>query len=410
MFDRAQVGDHVACWRQRSPARILAALVIGLLPWIAGCSTAPAAAELPPPKATVQHPETRELTDYDEYNGWTEASAVVEVRSRVRGHVAKVEFKDGDIVKLDQPLFELDARPFQSEVDRAREQVNIFEAQRYAAEREEVRLKELLVKKIVVQSEFDKAEAMRKTADAQVASALEEVKRRELELSYSKITAPIGGKIGRAILTEGNLVNAGGSDPLMTTIVALDPIYVYFSVDERALLVYRERNKRSKEDQLKRLEELQVPFEFGLETDQGFPRKGILDFADNRIDSTTGTIRVRGKADNADLVFVPGGRVRVRISLGDPFQATLIPDTAILTDQDKKYVLCLNEKNVVVRRNIRPGKLLPDGMRVVLPSEGEDSGLRPTDWVVVLGLQRARVNYPIEPMDADGKPLARSGS
>jgi RND family efflux transporter MFP subunit len=271
-------------------------------------------------------------------------------------------------------------------------------------------LKELLAKRVVVQSEVDKAEAVRKTWDAQITSGDEEVKRRELELSYSRITAPISGKISRAMITEGNLVNAGGSDPLMTTIVALDPIYVYFSVDERALLRYRERNPRSKADQLKPLEESQTPFEFGLETDDGFPRKGILDFADNRIDPTTGTILVRGKADNADGVFIPGGRVRVRIAVSSPYQTLLIPDTAILTDQDKKYTLCLNEKNVVVRRNIRPGKLLPDGMRVVLPSEGEDSGLNPEDWVIVLGLQRARVNYPAEPMDIDGKPLGRSGS
>jgi RND family efflux transporter MFP subunit len=382
-------------------------LVGGLLcfPWLAGCSEAPANTELPTPKATVQHPEVRELVDFDDYNGRTEASAMVEVRSRVRGHVAKVYFKDGDIVEKGDPLFDLDPRPFESEVDRATEQVKIAAAQQYAAERDEIRLKELLAKKVVVQSEFDKAEAVRKTWDAQVSAGQEEVKRRELELSYSKITAPISGKISRAMLTVGNLVNAGGSDPLMTTIVALDPIYVYFAVDERALLRYRERNQRSKEERLKPLEDAQIPFEFGLETDQGFPRKGILNFADNRIDSATGTIQVRGKADNADGVFIPGGRVRVRIAVSEPYQATLIPDTAILSDQDKKYVLCLNEKNIVVRRNIRPGKLLADGMRVVQPGNGEDSGLRPQDWVVVLGLQRARVNYPIEPMDADGKPV-----
>ncbi len=380
-----------------------------LLPWMSGCSSAPAATELPPPKATVQHPETRELTDYDDYNGWTEASAIVEVRSRVRGHVDKVLFKDGDLVAKDDPLFELDQRPFQSEIDRAVEQVKIAEAQQYAAGRDEVRLRGLLEKKVVVQSEVDKAEAVRKTWDAQIASGNEEVKRKELDRTYSKVTAPIGGKIGRALLTEGNLVNAGGSDPLMTTIVALDPIYVYFSVDERALLRYRERNPRTKAEQLKRLEESQTPFEFGLETDEGFPRKGILDFADNRIDAATGTIQVRGKADNSQAEFIPGGRVRVRVAVSQPYQALLIPDTAILTDQDKKYVLGVNEKNVVVRRNIRPGKLLPDGMRVVLPSEGEDSSLQPKDWVIVLGLQRARVNYPIEPMDADGKPV-RSGS
>lgn len=389
-------------------SRVLACCVaVCWLPWAAGCSSAPAAAELPTPKVTVGRPESRELVDYDDYNGWTEASATVEVRSRVRGHINKVLFNDGDFVKRDDPLFELDPRPFQSEIDRAREQVKIAQAQHYAADRDEVRLRGLLEKKIVVQSEVDKAEAVRKTWDAQIASGLEEVKRRELEMTYSKVTAPIGGKIGRAMLTAGNLVNAGGSDPLMTTIVALDPIYVYFSVDERALLRYRERNERSKEDRLKRLEESKIPFEFGLEIDEGFPRKGILDFGDNRIDPGTGTIQVRGKADNSEAVFIPGGRVRVRVSISEPYQALLIPDTAILTDQDKKYLLCLNEQNVVVRRNIRPGKLLPDGMRVVLPSQEADGGVRAEDRVIVLGLQRARVNYAVEPMDAEGKPLGK---
>jgi multidrug efflux pump subunit AcrA (membrane-fusion protein) len=156
------------------------------------------------------------------------------------------------------------------------------------------------------------------------------------------------------------------------------------------------------------LEDSQIPFEFGLETDEGFPRKGILDFADNRIDPTTGTIQVRGKADNADGVFIPGGRVRVRIAVSEPYQTVLIPDTAILTDQDKKFALSMNEKNVVVRRTFKPGRLLPDGMRIVLPGDDPESTLRPEDWIIVLGLQRARVNYPIEPMDEAGQPLARS--
>jgi RND family efflux transporter MFP subunit len=234
---------------------VLLAFTLGSFPWITGCSSAPAAGELPSPKVTVQHPESRELTDFDEFNGWTDASATVEVRARVRGHIDKVLFKDGDFVKQGDPLFELDPRPFQAEVDRTTEQLKIAEAQQHVAIIEEGRQRSLLEKKVAVQSEIDKAEAVRKTWDAQVASGKEEVARRELELSYSKVEAPIGGKIGRAIMTEGNLVNAGGSDPLLTTIVAIDPIQVYFPVDERTLLRYRERNKRAPDSQLDRLED-----------------------------------------------------------------------------------------------------------------------------------------------------------
>lgn len=374
-----------------------------------GCAESPAATEPPVPKVSVAHPEVREMVEYDDYNGWTEASATVEVRSRVRGHVVKVYFKDGDFVKQDDPLFELDPRPFQSEVDRAKEQMKIAEAQQYAADREEARQKALFDKKVVTQAELDKAQAMLKVWDAQVLAGKEEIKRRELDLTYARITAPISGKISRAMLTEGNLVNAGGSDPLMTTIVALNPIYVYFAVDERALLQYRQRHKKPNGDQLNPVEEAQIPIEFGLETDEGFPHQGVLDFADNRINPATGTIQVRGKADNPDGTFVPGGRVRVRIAVSEPYQAMLVPDTAILTDQDKKYVLGMNDSNVVVRRNIRPGRLLPDGMRITLPGDA-DSPLSPEDWIIVLGLQRARVNYPIEPMQEDGQPLARGGS
>jgi RND family efflux transporter MFP subunit len=386
------------------------ALIFALLSvtWFAGCSETPAATEAPVPKVTVAHPEFRELTDYDEYNGWTESAATVEVRSRVRGHVVKVHFKDGDFVKQDDLLFELDPRPFQAEVDRAKEQVKIAEAQQYAADREEARQRALFEKKVVTQAELDKAQAMLKVWDAQVLAGKEEVKRRELDLTYAKITAPISGKIGRAMLTAGNLVNAGGSDPLMTTIVALDPIDVYFAVDERALLRYRARHKQSNGNRLKQVEEASIPFEFGLETDEGFPHQGVLDFADNRINPSTGTIQVRGKADNAEGTFIPGGRVRVRIAVSEPYQAVLIPDTSILTDQDKKYVLSINENNAVVRRAVRPGRLLADGMRITLSDDDAETTLRPDDWIIILGLQRARVNYPIEPMDVNGQPLVRS--
>ncbi|MFO1093426.1 MAG: efflux RND transporter periplasmic adaptor subunit [Planctomycetaceae bacterium] len=382
------------------------------LPVVAGCAPAAAEPKAEPPKVTVAHPETRSLVDYDEYNGWTDASATVEVRARVRGHIDKVDFADGQFVKAGDLLFELDPRPFQSDIDRAQEQVLIAEAQQEAALKEEERQQGLFEKKAGTKSDLDRAIAQRKTWDSQISSAKEEVKRRELDLTYARVTAPISGKVSRAMLTAGNLVNAGGSDPLLTTIVAVDPIWVYFSVDERALLEYRQQNRpgSATAGEGNPLKESQVPFEFRLETEEGFPNKGTLDFADNRIDPQTGTIEVRGESPNPTGRFLPGSRVRVRVPVSSEYSAMLVPDSAILSDQDKKYVLGLNAENVVVRRDIKPGRLLDDGMRVILPGPKPEEAISADDWIIVLGLQRARINYPVQPMDANGEPTGSTKS
>jgi len=377
------------------------------LPFLCGCTPVVAEPKPEPPKVTVAHPESRSLVDYDEYNGWTDASETVEVRARVRGHIDKVNFTDGQFVKTGDLLFELDPRPFQSEIDRAQEQVAIAQAQQEAALKEEERQLSLFEQKAAKKSDVDRAIAQRKTWDAQINSAEEEVRRRELDLSYSKVTAPIGGKIGRAMLTAGNLVNAGGSDPLLTTIVEIDPIQVYFAVDERALLDYRQRHRPGSDGtgDGNPLKDANVPIEFRLETDDSFANKGTLDFADNRIDPQTGTIEVRGECPNPDGKFLPGSRVRVRVPVSGEYSATLVPDAAILSDQDKKYLLCLNAENVVVRRDVKLGRLLDDGLRVILPGTTPEDSIAPETWIVVLGLQRARINYPVQPMDANSEPI-----
>jgi RND family efflux transporter MFP subunit len=393
-------------WSTRGWLAIVPAL---WLPMLQGCSPAAAEPKPEPPKVTVAHPEQRTLIDYDEYNGWTEASATVEVRARVRGHIDKVDFTDGQFVTAGDPLFELDRRPFDSDIERAKEQVAIAEAQQEAALKEEERQLSLFEQKAAKKSDVDRAIAQRKTWDAQINSAKEEVKRRELDLTYAQVTAPIGGKIGRAMMTAGNLVNAGGSDPLLTTILAVDPIRVYFAVDERALLEYRNKNRPGSAGtgEGNPLKDSQIPFEFRLETDEGFANKGMLDFADNRIDPQTGTIEVRGACANPDGKLLPGSRVRVRVPVSGEYSATLVPDAAILSDQDKKYLLCLNDENVVVRRDVKLGRLLDDGMRVVLPGAKPEDGLASDDWIIVLGLQRARINYPVQPMDANGEPITK---
>jgi RND family efflux transporter MFP subunit len=301
-------------------------------------------------------------------------------------------------------LFQLDPRPFEAEVGRTRDELRVVEAQKVAADRDYERMKELVTSGAVSKSEADKSEARALSLAAQVQAVKQEITRKQLDVEYARITAPIGGKISRAQLTEGNLVNAGGTDPVLTTIVSIDPIFLYFNIDERSLQRYQ-KTYAERIRQGARVKEAKFPFNFGLDSEAGFPNQGVLDFANNRVDRETGTIQVRGVVANPQSRFVPGSRVRVRIPFGDPYQATLVPDTAILTDQDKKYLLVVNEKNVVIRRDIKPGRLLDDGMRVVSAVD-KDQEIKPSDWIVVVGLQRARINYPIEPLDASGNPIA----
>lgn len=389
----------------RVPAPGRGVLLLVLLVAVGGCREASSAITPSPPRVTVAHPTSRELVDEDQYNGWLQASQTVEVRARVRGHIQKVLFRDGDLVDEGQLLFELDPRPFQAAIDQSLAQADALRAQQFAAEKDVARYRELLKARATTQQDYEKVVADAQSYTAQIAAKMQEVARHKLDLEFSRVTAPIRGRIGRAMLTEGNLVNAGGSDPLLTTIVAVTPMYVYFTIDERALQRYQKRAPSPKGEQMS-IRQQKIPFRFGLDTDEGFPHAGVLDFADNRIDSTTGTIEVRGVVPNDKLLFIAGSRVRVRVPVSDPYQTLLIPDTSILTDQDKKYVLVLGEGNRVLRRDLVLGRLLDDGFRVVRGERKEGEGLSPNDWVIVLGLQRARVNYPVDPVDAEGKPIS----
>jgi RND family efflux transporter MFP subunit len=211
---------------------------------LAGCKKeAVPQAPPPPPKVTVANIEMREVVDYDEHNGYLDSAETVEVRSRVRGHLEKVHFKDGQLVKVGDLLFELDPRPFRADIDRAKAIAQALEAQQVATEKERVRQESLLGRGGASQSLVDKLTADVQALEAQIAAQMLEVARLELDLEYSRITSPIAGRIGRALLTEGNLVNAGGTDPLLATIVSIDPMYLFFTVDERALQLYQKRRK-----------------------------------------------------------------------------------------------------------------------------------------------------------------------
>jgi RND family efflux transporter MFP subunit len=380
---------------------ILIGMLLPLTVALTGCNSEPPAATPEAPKVSVLHPEARTLTDSEEFNGWLAPDKRVEVRARVRGHIKKVHFTDGQIVKKDALLFELDPRPFEADIGRDKDKLRVYEAQKVAADKEEARLRALEKKGGASTQQVEKAEADAKALDASISGAKNEIARAELELEYSRITADIGGRISKAELTEGNLVNAGGSDPLLTTIVSIDPIRVYFNVDERSLQRYAKNlgaMGRKLTDVLAALKDVKSNFTFALDGETDFSHKGALSFGDNRIDPTTGTIQVYGIVDNKDGIFVPGARVRVRLPIGKDYAALLVPETAILADQDKRYVLIVDDKNTARRRDVTLGRLTDDGRRAILPADKLAEGEKMENWwVIVDNLQRVRINYPVDP-------------
>jgi RND family efflux transporter MFP subunit len=367
---------------------------------VAGCTEPPPAVAPQPPKVTMIHPEQRELSDHEEFNGWMAADKTVEVRARVKGHIKKIHFENGQYVKKGDLLFELDPRPFQAEIDRARNNLKIYEAQKVAAHKEEARLRLLQTKGGASVQQVEKAEADALALAAQINATKNEVVTKELDLEYSRITADIDGRVSKSELSEGNLVNAGGSDPLLTTIVSVDPVRIYFNVDERSLQRYAKSVGTAGEnlsDLLANMKDRQSSFTFALDGETGFGHEGTLRFGDNRVDSSTGTMQVYGLVPNKDGMFVPGSRVRVRLTIGKPYTAMLVPDTAILADQDKRYVLIVDGEKTVRRRNVTLGTITDEGLRAIQPADKLADGENVADWqVIVDNLQRARLNYPVD--------------
>jgi RND family efflux transporter MFP subunit len=358
-----------------------------------GCSPpAPPVAETPPPPVTVSQPVVREVIDRDDYEGRIAAVQSVEVRARVRGHLIKVNFKDGELVKQGDLLFEIDPRPYQASLDAAQAQKAAAEASLKLAKAEYARSSSLARTGAASREEVEVWAAKQSTAAAASRQADAEIEKAQLDLDFTKVAAPINGKISRALADVGNLVNAGGGETLLTTIVSVDPMYVYFDVDERSLLRYRRTGAGRNADSAKQpsLKELRIPVYVGLEGESGYPHHGFLDFADNRVNPSTGTVQVRGELPNTDRLLDAGMRARVQVPVSDPRKAILITERAIGTDQGQKFVYIVNDQNGVERRDVKLGRL-SDGMQIVA------EGLKPTDVVIVNGIQRVRDGMKVQP-------------
>ncbi|MFL5245955.1 MAG: efflux RND transporter periplasmic adaptor subunit [Gemmataceae bacterium] len=373
---------------------------------VLGCNTAVPVVETPPPPVTVSLPVHRDIIDYDEYEGRIAAIPMVEVRARVRGQLISVRFEDGQIVEKDVLLFEIDPRTYKAELDAMEAQKAAAEAAFKLAQSTVNRDEKLLPSGAVSRQEYEISLGKLGVSKAEISKATAGIERAKLDLDFTKIKAPITGKISRALVDEGNLVNAGGADTLLTTITAIDPIFVYFNVDDRALARYlrdrpgqKNKDEKGSQDPLK---ERKIPVEVGLEGEEGFPNKGLLDFADNKVDPGTGTIQLRGSLPNPKRLLAPGMRARVRIPVSDAHKAVMVVDRAIGTDQSLKYVYVVGEDHVAKRRDVQLG-LLKNGMRVI------KKGLEPTDQVIVNGIQSVRPEMKVDPKLSEMPGLSVGG-
>lgn len=350
----------------------------------------------PTPKVTVQLPVQRLITDYDVYEGRTQAVETVEVRARVDGYLDKIEFEEGQEVQAGQLLFVIDPRPYQATLDRSVAEVARYESQLKLADVEFRRAETLLRKNAGTREDFDKAAAARQVSEAGLQAAQAQVAQDKLNLEFTQVKAPIAGRISRALVTRGNLViGSVGNPTLLTTIVSLDPIYVYFDVSERQLILYqrqaREGQIRGSVDASRNLKAARIPVYVGLSTDPDFPYQGTLDFAENKVDPETGTIQVRAVLDNKERKLSPGLFARVRVEAAKPYNALLVPESAIGTDQGQKFLLVVDDNRKVVYRRVQLGTLTDDNFRVV------SSGLSPTDLVIVQGMLRVRPGMTVDP-------------
>jgi RND family efflux transporter MFP subunit len=355
--------------RLSSYAALFLAATLGV-----GCEKAQSAP--PPPQVTVAPAISRVVADEDVFTGHFEAVNSVEVRPRVGGFVERVAFAEGAIVHQGDVLFTIDARPYEAEVSRAEAVLEQARTRKQLADMELERAQRLVSTQAISREELDARTSGRAESEAAIRAAEAAVRVARLNLDWTVVRAPITGRVSRAEVTAGNLVQAGPpAATLLTTIVSLDPMYVYFDTDEQAYLKYLRSDGGNGP--------VGRPVFVGLTTEGGFPHEGRLDFIDNRVDRAAGTIRARAVVPNKSLLFTPGLFARVRLVGGEGRAATLIQDRAIGTDQDRKFVLVLNDDNTLAYRPITTGRLV-DGLRTV------ESGLKPGDRVVVNGLMRVR--------------------
>ena len=354
-----------------------------------GCRR-PAPGPAPPPAVVgVSLPIQREVIDWDEYTGHLESPETVNVSARVSGFIEKTPFKEGALVHKGEVLFVIDDRPFKADLENKRALVAKDEAQTALTQIQLRRNEQLLKTRVIAPQDYDISKANFAQAQAQTASDKAAAETARLNLEWTRVAAPVTGRISRINVTVGNLVNGGaGQATLLTTIVSVDPLYCYVPVPERLFLKYQ-AVARSKGTSF-RSEKL--PCRIQLENESGFPHAGSIDFIDNSVDQATGTIQMRGVIPNPDGVLTTGLFARMQINGSGPYKALLVPDAAIGTTQNQRFLLIVGEGNVVNSRTVKLGSLF-SGMRSIT------GGLRPGERVVVDGLQKALPGSRVVPRE-----------
>jgi len=364
-----------------------------------GCRNENAFIPPPPPEVSVSRPVTQDVTEYAEFTGITEAVETVEIRARVAGYLESVHFKDGDRVNAGDLLFTIERDPYQQVVDQACAELRVCEAELELAEVTLQRKKSALHDNAVSEIDVITAQAARDIAAAAVDAARSAVEYAELNLSYTLLHAPICGTISRRLVDRRNLVGAG-ANTLLATIVHDDTIYVYFNVSERELLRFR---------QILGSTPIQsggsdgVPLYVSFSDDKSHSFEGFLNYVDNRIDVNTGTIAIRGVLSNGDRTLLPGLFSRILVPMGEARHALLVPEAALGTDQQGRFVLLVKADNTVEYRPVSVGRKV-DGLRVI------KEGLTRHDRIVCAGVQRARPGATVIPVEAPVSEFEKDGN
>ncbi|WP_137043870.1 efflux RND transporter periplasmic adaptor subunit [Pseudolabrys sp. FHR47] len=380
---------------------VLAGMVATLL---ASCGESPKqAGGPPPPQVTVASPVKRQVVDYDEYVGRFAAVNSVEIRARVSGYLDAVHFKDGQLVKDGDLLFTIDRRSFENAAAQARANVSTAKSNLDFTEADYTRGQQLVKEKTITDQTFEQRAQSFRNARAAVAGAEAALRSAELDLSFTELRAPIAGRIGDRRVTPGNLVTGGtgGSTTLLATIVSTDPIYFEFTFDEASYLRY-ERNAKSGKDVTSRDGRVNVGLKLIDEKD--FVHEGRMDFIDNVIERTTGTIRGRAVFANANATFTPGMFARVRVPATAPYEGLLVPDVAIGSDQARKTVMTIGPGNKVVPKYVTLGQLVDGKLRVI------KEGIGPDDKIIVNGIARVRPGQVVSPQQEGQQGAAPAGA
>jgi len=348
----------------------------------------PAPPAQPPPQVTVATPLVRQITDWDEYTGRVAAVESVEIRAQVSGYLDAVHFKDGALVKKGDLLFVIDPRPFKAALDEARADLSAARVRLELATSELIRARKLATEKLIAEESLDVKVKAKREAEASLEAATAAEQAAALNLEFARIRAPISGRIGRALVTAGNLVNGGGQEPtLLTTIVSVDPVYVYFTADERAFLRYM---RLAEEGIRPSSRDVPNPVRLQLADEEGFPHQGQMDFVDNQVDPATGTMQGRAVFPNPDGELTPGLFARVQLRGEGPYQALVVPDQAVATDQAQRIVYVVGADDVVSARPVTLGRTL-GGLRIIR------GGLKADERIVINGIQRVRAGVKVSP-------------